>query len=212
MGEIFPVTVYLGSVTSGTKQLLLIRHGQSEWNALGLWQGQADPPLTELGERQAGAAVDALAGFAFDAVVTSNLKRANRTGQIIAQGLSLAEPLVEPLLAERAAGEWSGLNKTQIEEQYPGYLAEGKRPPGYESDEDLLPRIMAGLAAVTKMPGDRLAVVAHGGVIYVLEAHFGKPFERIGNLGSRWFSFVDGELQIGEREDLVDETTIPDQI
>jgi len=199
-------------VTSGNKELLVIRHGQSEWNALGLWQGQADPPLTDLGERQAAAAVAALAPFGFDAVATSNLKRSNRTGQVIAQGLSLAEPDVEPLLAERAAGEWSGLNKVQIEEQYPGYLAEGRRPPGYESDEELLPRVLEGLGAVAQMPGERLAVVAHGGVIYVLEEHFGKSFERIGNLGSRWFSFVDGELRIGDREELVSETTIPDQI
>jgi len=199
-------------VISGTKELLVIRHGQSEWNALGLWQGQADPPLTDLGERQAAVAVSALTSFRFDAVATSNLQRANRTGQIIAEGLSLAEPSIEPLLAERAAGEWSGLNKAQIEEQYPGYLAEDRRPPGYESDEDLLSRILEGLWAVAQLPGDRLAVVAHGGVIYVLEAHFGKSFERIGNLGSRWFSIVDSELRIGEREELVSDTTVPDQI
>lgn len=202
-----------------SKRILVIRHGQSEWNALGLWQGQADPPLTALGRQQAQEAVDAVQRIGFDTVASSNLERAHHTAKTLAAGMQLAEPTVVPLLAERDAGKWSGLSRVQIEEQYPGYLANDKRPPGYESDEDLLPRVLKGLAMVAALPGETIACVAHGGVIYVLEAHFGKPFERIGNLGSRWFTVNDIDsdgtgdtLSIGEREPLINDETIPQQI
>ncbi len=57
-------------------RLLLVRHGQSEWNAAGRWQGQADPPLTDLGRAQARAAARAIGGV--DAVFASDLQRARR--------------------------------------------------------------------------------------------------------------------------------------
>ena len=58
--------------------VLILRHGQSEWNAQGKWQGQADPPLTELGEQQAASAAQQLLdiGESFDRIVSSDLKRA----------------------------------------------------------------------------------------------------------------------------------------
>jgi broad specificity phosphatase PhoE len=60
--------------------VLIARHGQSEWNALGRWQGQADPPLSELGLAQARGAAEQCGGF--DAIITSNLERAVMTAQI----------------------------------------------------------------------------------------------------------------------------------
>jgi len=200
--------------------LLLIRHGQSEWNALGRWQGQADPPLTELGERQAKVAATTLAGWppenAIEQVASSTLIRSRSTAETIAAHLGLPAPLLEPLLVERDAGEWSGLTKVEIEEQYPGYLAAGKRPPGYESDQDLLPRVIEGLKAVAAATTvERVATVVHGGVIYVLEEAFGLPFDRIGNLGAVDVSIVDGEIKLGDRVELLGdeiEATVPDQI
>ena len=197
-------------------RLLLVRHGQSVWNAQGRWQGQADPPLTELGERQASAAVAALSAYGIETIITSALQRAMRTGDLLAEGLGLDEPTREPLLNERSAGEWSGFTKTEIEQQWPGYLASGKRPPGYEGDADLLPRVFAGLAAVNEMPGAQKAAVAHGGVVYVLEEHFGFDFAHLSNLGARWVEFADDETVkgLGERVALLDEAvaTTPDQI
>lgn len=200
--------------------LLLIRHGQSEWNALGRWQGQADPPLTELGELQAKVAATTLAGWsadrAIEQVASSTLIRSRSTAETIAAHLELPAPHLEPLLVERDAGEWSGLTKIEIEEQYPGYLAAGKRPPGYELDEQLLPRVIEGLKAVASVAtADRLAVVVHGGVIYVLEEAFGLPFERIGNLGAVEVTIVDGDIKLGDRVELLGddiESTVPDQI
>lgn len=200
--------------------LLLIRHGQSEWNALGRWQGQADPPLTELGELQAKVAATTLAGWsadrAIEQVASSTLIRSRSTAETIAAHLELPAPHLESLLVERDAGEWSGLTKIEIEEQYPGYLAAGKRPPGYELDEQLLPRVIEGLKAVASVAtADRLAVVVHGGVIYVLEEAFGLPFERIGNLGAVEVTIVDGDIKLGDRVELLGddiESTVPDQI
>lgn len=200
-------------------RLLLVRHGQSEWNAQGRWQGQADPPLTALGRLQAEAGAEQLATIepSFDIVFSSNLQRAADTGRTIAERLQLPTPTVDPLLAERAAGDWSGLTKADIEQQYPGYLASGQRPPGYESDEDLLPRITGALhRCVDEAPGPNILAAVHGGVVYVIEQTLGAEFARLGNLGARWLFWDDGNLELGERVDLLDgadlEHTIPDQI
>lgn len=164
---------------------------------------------------QAAEAVRPLSSLGFSWIASSALDRANTTARILAEGLGLAEPHVEPLLNERSAGEWSGLTKAEIAETWPGYLESGKRPPGYENDAELLPRVTSGLAAVAAAaPDDDLCVVAHGGVIYVLEEHLGQPFDHISNLGARWFHLNDGELTIGSRVHLVgsSSTTTPGQI
>ena len=64
-------------------RLLIVRHGQSEWNALGRWQGQADPPLTDLGANQAKMATKKLG--LFDSIVSSPLERAKNTASIISE-------------------------------------------------------------------------------------------------------------------------------
>lgn len=198
------------------KRLLLIRHGQSEWNAQGRWQGQADPPLTTKGRQQATQAAETLMGYDIASMTTSALERARVTGELLAKGLGLAAPAIEPLLNERSAGEWSGLTKSEIEDRYPGFLATGKRPPGYEMDDELLPRVTRGLLAVSATAPDDapIAVVAHGGVMYVLEEHFGFGFNRLSNLGARWI-YVDGQaISLGDRVELLDaaDSTTPDQI
>lgn len=106
-------------------RLLLIRHGQSEWNADGRWQGQADPPLTDLGRAQARHAARSLG--VVDAIVASDLQRAAETAAIIAEELGVGPLVLEPGLRERDAGEWSGLTRAEIERDWPGYL--GSPPP-----------------------------------------------------------------------------------
>ncbi len=101
-------------------RLLLIRHGQSEWNADGRWQGQADPPLTDLGRHQARHAARNLGGG--EAIVASDLQRASATALIISAELGVGPVVLEPDLRERDAGEWSGLTRVEIERDWPGYL------------------------------------------------------------------------------------------
>ncbi len=115
-------------------------------------------------------------------------------------------------LKERSAGEWSGLTRSEIEEQYPNYLAEGKRPPGYELDPELSDRVHAALNEVEdNIGGDIALVVCHGGVIYLLEEELGESWERLGNLGARWFDIHNGRLRLGERATLIDETLLTQQ-
>lgn len=184
--------------------MLLVRHAQSEWNALGRWQGQADPPLSDLGWTQARSAADRVG--AVDVIVASPLQRAVATAQVVAEALGVGPVVIEPDLAERDAGEWSGLTRAEIEEAWPGYLAEGQRPPGFEGDASVEARALAALARVEDAyRGGDVLVVTHGGIIYTVEAHQGAPFERIPNLGARWLAHHGDRLELGERLLLVDE-------
>lgn len=179
---------------------------------MGRWQGQADPPLSELGRWQAAHASEYLG--AFDAVVASTLQRASETAHIIAELLGIGPVLVEEGLVERDAGEWSGLTKDEIEAAWPGHLENGQRPPGYEADESLIARTTDALERLAKdIPSGEVLVVTHGGVIYALEGLLGAPFDRVGNLAGRWlFREPDGRLHLGERVVLVDpaHTSVPD--
>lgn len=189
-------------------RILLVRHGQSEWNAEGRWQGQADIALSDLGRAQARAASAKLG--AFDVIASSTLLRAAETAYIISSELGIGPIVPVPDLIERSAGEWSGLTKLDIEEQWPGYLDQGKRPPGYENDDELWARIDAGLRAVVELlPGshDEALVVAHGGLIYLLEDRSDLRRGRIANLGALWVDISnDGNaISAGERVELIDE-------
>jgi probable phosphoglycerate mutase len=193
--------------------LLLLRHGQSAWNALGRWQGQADPPLSRLGEQQAAHAELHLPDI--DVIVASDLRRAVRTAEIIAapRGLSVH---TDPDLRERHAGAFQGLTKVEIEERWPGWLTEGRRPPDFETDESVLERTTRALdRLLDRHDGSTIVVVCHGGIVYTLERAHDRPHERLANLAGRWLH-VDspGPIRLGERVTLVDEdeVTIPDQL
>ncbi len=193
-------------------RVLLTRHGQSAWNAEGRWQGQADPPLSKLGRAQARAA-GALVG-SFDAVIASDLDRASSTAQIIAEDTGIGPVLVDPRLRERDAGEFQGLTRPEIEERFPGHLASATWPPSWEPDASLLGRALEALDAIAERVGaGEVLVVAHAGIIYALEDHFGVPFERIPNLWARWLTHGNCGWRLGERVSLVaDDVTaeIPD--
>ncbi len=183
--------------------MLLVRHGQSEWNALGRWQGQADPPLSPLGRDQARSAAARLG--VVDVIVSSDLDRALSTAAILAEGLGVGPVLVEPRLRERSAGEWSGLTRAEIDQQWPGYLAERLRPPGFEPDDVVRARVRSALDEVARNhPGAEVLVVSHGGVVYVLEEEADLPFARLPNLAGRWVDHDGDRLLLGDRVELVD--------
>jgi broad specificity phosphatase PhoE len=202
-------------------RFLLARHGQSTWNADGRWQGHADPPLSELGERQAADAVVVLharatAGPSIDRVWASSLTRARRTAEIIAAGLGL-EVAVDPRLQEVDAGEWTGMTRAEIESDWPGYLAEHRRPPGFEPHEHLVGRALEALGEIATTVGDAsVLVVTHGGVIGAVERHLDAEWERTPNLGGREVTAHPGGLELGDRFLLLDpddvEVTTPRQI
>lgn len=198
---------------SSETRVLLVRHGQSEWNASGRWQGQADPPLTGLGRAQAVEAARAIG--AVDAVWASDLARAAETAVIVAEALGVGPVVLDTDLRERDAGEWSGLTRDEIDQRYPGYLAGGTRPPGWEPDPALLTRALRVVARIGReVPGGDVVAITHGGLIYVLEQHLGAEFARIANVEGRWVT-VDGDtLRLGDRLLLAEpeDVTVPGQI
>lgn len=178
--------------------MLLVRHGQSEWNALGRWQGQADPDLSELGREQAHAAARRLGTV--DVIVSSPLVRALATATIISSALGVGPVVVEADLGERDAGEWAGLTRAEIDERWPNYLAEGRRPPGFEPEEDLRARAYAALDRIeAEHRGGEVLVITHSGVIYALEAAHDQQFQRIPNLGARWIHHRGRDASAGDR-------------
>jgi broad specificity phosphatase PhoE len=203
----------MSSATPDATRVLLVRHGQSEWNAVGRWQGQADPPLSDQGRLQAREASRAVG--AVDAVWASDLQRAVGTATIIAGEIGVGPVVVDPDLRERDAGEFSGLTRVEIDERFPGYLAAHRRPPGWESDEHLLARALRALHRIAaEVPGGDVLVVTHGGLVYTIEQHLGAPFEKLANAGGRWLDVGSGRLRLGERVLLAEpeDTTVPNQI
>jgi broad specificity phosphatase PhoE len=196
------------------RRLLLVRHGESTWNAQSRWQGQADPPLSPFGQRQAEDAVVRLAEIAtVTAVWASDLIRATRTAEIIAARVGVAEVRAEPRLRERDVGAWSGLTREEIEARWPGYLAARRSPPDFEGDDHLLARARAGLTAAVDGGGTGdVLVVTHGGVIRTIERSLGATPDRLPNLGGRWIvADSPTDLLLGERVVLLepDEVTLP---
>ena len=112
----------------------LIRHGKTEWNHIGRWQGLADVPLSPVGRAQAEALAKRFADerFSVHQVYSSDLSRAWETAQIVARQLHLAvQPL--PALREIDVGAWSGLTRAQIVEQFPGAFTEHHSAPDGEA-------------------------------------------------------------------------------
>jgi broad specificity phosphatase PhoE len=199
--------------TPEATRVLLVRHGQSEWNAESRWQGQADPPLSDLGRLQAREAAQAVGSV--DAVWASDLQRATETAMIIAEAIGVGPVVVDPDLREREAGEFSGLTRDEIEERFPGYLEADRRPQGWEPDASLRDRAMRALHRIAaEIPGGDVLVVTHGGLIYVLEEHLGVGFARIANTEGRWMAVGSGQITLGERILLAApaDTTVPGQI
>lgn len=191
--------------------LLLARHGESEWNAAGRWQGQEDPPLTDRGRAQARQAAKAVG--AIDAIICSPLDRAVTTATIIAEELGIGPVIPTDGLMERHAGVWQGLTRDEIEELDPGALEAGRRPEGWEPDDEVRDRVLAAFeAAHREHPFGYVLAIAHAGVIFAAEAALGAPRVRIGNLGGRWFTRGSSGWSLGERVHLLVDETIPDSL
>lgn len=171
-------------------EVVILRHAQSAWNRLGLWQGQADPPLSGDGVAQAAVAAPVLASFGpFDLVASSDLIRARVTAELLTgdQG----QRLVDPGLREYDVGGWSGHTRDEIESLWPGQLARYRdhtllAPPGGESREAFEQRISSACQRVGEAAAahsaDRVLIVSHGGVIGALARLAGCPEYHVGAL------------------------------
>jgi broad specificity phosphatase PhoE len=162
--------------------IVLVRHGETDWNRDNRFQGHADPPLNEAGRGQARALGAELAGAAFAALYTSPLRRASETARILSGALGL-EPRVSDALQEVDVGSWSGLTRSEVEARFPeGYrrwLEYGHGWDDGETYEELGARVVAGLFRIAAdHPHARVLAVTHGGPIRsALAAAAGVDFE-----------------------------------
>ena len=146
--------------------LILARHGETDWNRDGIWQGHGDPPLNDLGRQQAMELAARLADVEIDALYSSDLRRAYETAQIVgaAKGLDIT---AEPDLREIDIGVWSGLTRAQIEERFPDMERhDGEASDAFDTRAVGVLRRIAGAH-----DGHQVLVVTHGGVVRALQRH-----------------------------------------
>ena len=141
--------------------LILIRHGESVWNAEGRLQGQQDPALSDLGRRQVAALAPAVASLRPDRVVCSDLVRARETAEI----LGFPEPELDPAWREIDVGEWGGKLAADVDPQVMADWRLGAaNPPGGETRAVFLARIGAAIDALAG-DGGTVLVSTHGGCV-----------------------------------------------
>jgi broad specificity phosphatase PhoE len=163
------------------RRILLTRHGETAWNALGKLQGHTDIELNDVGRDQARALATALRGAGVIAVWASDLARARQTGEIVAVALGLAAPTVDPELRERRFGVFEGLTRLECEAQHPAawrdWVAQTGEPPGGEPRSESaarMGRVLARIAAAaTVPPADEgtVLVISHGAVMRLWLMH-----------------------------------------
>jgi probable phosphoglycerate mutase len=187
--------------------LLVVRHGQSEWNAIGRWQGHADPALSELGRRQAAVAAASIG--AVDGIISSDLLRAAETAAIISQQLGVGPVMIDERLRERDVGEWTGLTRIEINRRWPGWIDDLRRPDGFEDVDSVLLRVFEAFAAIRDAsPGGSLLVITHGGVIRSLAALHGLDDIPVANLAGITMRISESGQTVGERIALLDGRTV----
>jgi broad specificity phosphatase PhoE len=153
--------------------LLLARHGETDWNRDGRFQGHADTPLNDLGREQARALAEKMADV--DVIYSSDLTRAVETAQVVADRLGL-EVRVDSRLRERSFGRWEGLTRGEIEEAFRDDYERWRTGKSFgaedaETHEAFAERIEAFLADVlAKHPDETVLVITHGGSIRVIQA------------------------------------------
>ena len=167
--------------------LILARHGETDWNRDGIWQGHGDPPLNELGRRQAAELAVRLADMSIDALYSSDLRRAYETAEIIAAAKGL-EITADSDLREIDIGAWSGLTRAQIEERFPGM----DRQDGETSDAFDARAVGVLHRIANAHEHQRVLVVTHGGVVRALERHlFDEPRDVLRNCELVEFRYED---------------------
>ncbi|HSO64616.1 MAG TPA: histidine phosphatase family protein [Ornithinibacter sp.] len=189
----------------GGRRLVVLRHGETTHNAAGIWQGQLDSPLSDLGLEQADAVGPALASFSPDRIVTSDLTRARVTAESVGRATGIRVEL-DPRLREIHAGGWQGLSAAEVAERWPEERAavlrgeDVRRGGDGESMQDVLTRVGEALEELlADLPAGACAVVStHGAAAravaaWVLDLELEVAWRVLGGLGNcHW-----GELREG---------------
>lgn len=164
--------------------MLLVRHGETDWNAEGRLQGHTDTPLNDYGRRQARALAERLAGQQFAALYASDLARARETAEILGGVLGLGVEL-DPGLREKNWGTWEGLTPSERD----AVELAGESSGAHRE------RTLATLRRIAERhPDDRALVVTHGGSIRrVQAAATGIAMAVVENCGT-WAVAVEGAV------------------
>ena len=154
---------------SSATELIIVRHGETKWNAQGLQQGQLDSPLTGLGVRQADAIAQALVRCKFQSLYSSDLGRAVATAERISARTG-RKVIRDPRLRERRLGIMQGLTMAEFEQAYPAEYATFRSGdidyvlPDGESIRQRYDRVIACLEQIAaSRPGEQVVIVTHGG-------------------------------------------------
>jgi broad specificity phosphatase PhoE len=191
-------------VNAAKSRIVLVRHGQTEYNREGRWQGSgADVPLNDVGLAEAERVAAALAerfGGRVAAIYTSDLERARGTARILAARFGL-EAIDEPALRELSHGRWEGLTHAEVLERWPEEHAAYQADPydvrrgGGDSYADLERRLWPALEAMAdRHRGQRVVAVSHGGPIRLaLSKILHRPLtdrDALGVTNGSWFEIA----------------------
>jgi broad specificity phosphatase PhoE len=154
--------------------ILLARHGETDWNRDGRWQGHSDTSLNERGREQAHELANGLTDE-IDVMYSSDLARASETAEIVADRLGL-DVRLDPRLRERGFGSWEGLTRAEIEQRDGEALARWQAGEGhgahdaepFETFEERMRHFLEDV--LERHRGERILVIAHGGSIRVIHA------------------------------------------
>lgn len=168
-GVVLPVRGGGLVLTGRMREIVLIRHGQTEWSAVGRHTSVTDLPLTPEGEKRAAALASRLAGRAFGIVLTSPRVRAQRTAKLA----GLSDTTVDDDLAEWSYGEYEGLTTAQIRQKDPGWTVWTGVSPGGESAAQVAARADRILERVRPVLATAdVGLVGHGHMLRVLVARW----------------------------------------
>jgi broad specificity phosphatase PhoE len=156
-------------------RVFVARHGETEWNREGRWQGQGGPGLNQTGREQAATLAARLAALKLDALYTSDLARAIETAEIVAAATGLIA-IADAGLREVDVGDWRGLTREQVAHSHPnGYRRWLQGEAGWsggETYEQMHARAVAAVAAIVAgATGERIAIISHGGAVRALAAN-----------------------------------------
>lgn len=169
--------------------LLLIRHGQTDWNVEGRYTGQSDIPLNKIGRSQAHALAAKLQERPPEIIVSSDLQRAHETAVIIATRCQ-APLYLEARLREIHQGVWEGMLFPEIKARFAQeFAARAADPlcvsaPGGETVGQVQARVLAAMQEIGRLhDGRRIAIVAHGLTLALIQAHIiGCPITQVWEL------------------------------
>lgn len=145
--------------------LCIVRHGQTDWNAAGKLQGSTDIPLNEVGVKQAELCAARLKDEQWDIILTSPLKRAKKTAEIIQEQVNVPLEVMEEF-TERHFGRAEGMTPDERKHHFPD-----SNYTNMETVDELTDRLQNGLMKVNKLyPKQKVLLVAHGAVIHAILA------------------------------------------